>query len=540
MATTLTWKDGIDKFEWRPLGTPFTTSAAGRGFAYDMRAYATRRNPYIWYWSATTYMEKYNFASDEWMYTPTFTAVGGSIAAGSVPIFVPSGSDVKGVVGSSPTTTSITLATLPNSASIQPNEWADSGAGNGYVIRIIGNKDGASSGKIEERVIIANTSGTTPTVYWTTPLTFTPQVGDSYELLAGAIMLLGAGTTAAGFLKKYDVATGTLSGNLSVTNLAATIGTDAHYAMLDEQYKPYDRLCGEGFLVGTATYDSAAFGCLQATAIASTSITGQATGGDAAVLANEYRNFQIRIVEDTGTPAAVGQRRVITSHTAGASPVYTVAAWTTTPSSNAKYVIELNNDLLLWTGGNTVTYSKRLGFNADSNWSTAAAAGGAVQYANPPASLGNAGGCSEGCWSIEPDAAKSVRHSQIIVLRGAGTVTMYQFDIAAGANGVWSTIVPQTTPNTGFTTGTCSVKDTSNLNEGRHMYVCQSGLNRFYRFDLRNRNWEPMCFLRYAESTVTVGQRLALGIFFDGAVQIPIIYKLRNNGIEFFDLVITR
>ena len=64
---------------------------------------------------------------------------------------------------------------------------------------------------------------------------------------------------------------------------------------------------------------------------------------------NEYRNFQIRIVEDTVNPTAVGQRRNITSHTAGASPVYTVPAWTVTPSANANFVIENNGDrILLW------------------------------------------------------------------------------------------------------------------------------------------------------------------------------------------------
>ena len=71
----------------------------------------------------------------------------------------------------------------------------------------------------------------------------------------------------------------------------------------------YDTDPGKGF-----------FDVLTATATGATSITGTVAGADAAVLLNEYRNFQIRIVEDTVTPTAVGQRRNITSHTAGASP----------------------------------------------------------------------------------------------------------------------------------------------------------------------------------------------------------------------------
>lgn len=44
--------------------------------------------------------------------------------------------------------------------------------------------------------------------------------------------------------------------------------------------------------------------------------THSAFAGDSLVQANEYRNFQIRIVQDLVNPTAVGQRRVIASHTA--------------------------------------------------------------------------------------------------------------------------------------------------------------------------------------------------------------------------------
>ena len=72
-------------------------------------------------------------------------------------------------------------------------------------------------------------------------------------------------------------------------------------------------------VLGTYQYDaSGSTGrlALSATAIGASSITGQATGGDATLLANEYRNFQIRVVADLTNKTAVGQRRIITSHTA--------------------------------------------------------------------------------------------------------------------------------------------------------------------------------------------------------------------------------
>ena len=71
---------------------------------------------------------------------------------------------------------------------------------------------------------------------------------------------------------------------------------------------------------GSFTYDTG-LSALAATASGASTLTGQATGGDAVVAVNEYRNFQIRIVQDLVTPAAVGQRRIIASHTVGASPV---------------------------------------------------------------------------------------------------------------------------------------------------------------------------------------------------------------------------
>ncbi|WP_230679166.1 hypothetical protein, partial [Streptococcus pneumoniae] len=80
-------------------------------------------------------------------------------------------------------------------------------------------------------------------------------------------------------------------------------GTDSAFVALDEQYVPYNHLPGEGFVRGTFAHDTGRVS-LAATATAAGTITGQSVGGDLAVLANEYRNFQIRIVQDTVTPAA--------------------------------------------------------------------------------------------------------------------------------------------------------------------------------------------------------------------------------------------
>ena len=166
--------------------------------------------------------------------------------------------------------------------------------------------------------------------------------------MSGKVYMLSASTLAATIFRSFEIATNTLT-SLSNTNLNATISLDSSFVVLDEQYVPYDHIPGEGFVVDPAnTFNGGLHRCLKATATAAGSITGQATAGDATLLENEYRNFQIRIVEDVTEPTAVGQRRIIKSHTAGASPVYTIGAnWTVTPTATAKFVIEYPNLILL-------------------------------------------------------------------------------------------------------------------------------------------------------------------------------------------------
>jgi hypothetical protein len=541
MSTETNYKDLLDKPDWRPLALAQQVNGAGTCLSFDLRNDRCK-DPFLWHWYATTLIDKYLKANDEWGYSANFAAVGGTIAAGARSIDVPSHGPF-GTVGGTPTASSFTLSALPNGASVGINGFTDSGDKEGYKIRVIGNGPGGS-GKTETRMIAANSAGATPVISLSEPLTFTPQVTDRYEMPTGRNYLLGSGTTAAGFFKAYDIATDTISGNLSVTNLATTIGTGTDFLSLDEQLVPHDREPGEGYLVdGSVTYDSGSWvkNCLRATATSGASITGMASTGDYAVLANEYRNFQIRIVEDTTTPTAVGQRRKITSHTAGPGAVYTVPTWTVTPSNNAKFVIENNNDLLCWTGANAVTYSYAAGgFAADAAWSTAAVVGGATQYANPPASLGNAGGMSVLCSSITPDVQKNARHSHVLVFRGASTNTLYQLDIAGGPNGVWTTpTYGNQNTSTVFTTGSCLAQAPA-TNEGQYAYINLNAGPRVYRFNIKSRALEPFCYLRYGQSTARDGQRMATGCFIDGNKKIGVLYLLRSSGSELFDCVVLR
>ncbi len=544
MSTTLSFKDLIDLPEWRPLAVDPTATAAGHCVAWDLRNSADA-NPNVWHWNALTTLNLYNKFNDEWLTTAAFTTVGGSIAAGAGCIFVPSHGP-SGTIGGTPTTTSFTLAALPNSASVGTNQLANQGNGRGFKIRVYGSGSGGS-GKCEERLIVANTSGTTPVVTLDSALSFTPQTTDKYEILSGRVYLLGSGTTAAGFWKAYDVATGSISGNLATTNLASTIGTDFQAVVLDELYVPYNLNPGDGMISGSATYNGGLLKAVQATAADSTHITGSVM--PATLLANEFQNFQIRVVEDTVTPTSVGQRRRISAHGSGASGQFTVSsAWTVTPSSSAKFVVENNNDLLLWTNAATVTYSYAAGgFAADANWSTAAASGGAMQYANPPAAMG-AGCMAEASFGIVPDTAKNARNSHILWFRGAtrdgqgnmaATNTLAQLDIANGANGTWTSLTAYGTLGPTFTTGASCAYDPS-TNQGRYLYINGNATQRNYRFDLLNRVLEPFAYLRYAQGTAVLGGKLACYTFIDGATKLSFLWLLTSAGSTSFNVAIIR
>ena len=277
---------------------------------------------------------------------------------------------------------------------------------------------------------------------------------------------MSAGTLAAGCWKYYDIATNSFSANLATTNLPATLSTDSSFLALDEAYVPFDADPGDGY-----------FGNLTATATAATSITGQAAGGDAAVLANEYRNFQIRIVQDTVTPTAVGQRRNITSHTAGASPVYTVPAWTVTPSANAVvcHREQRRPDPLLGVGEQqhvTRTTSPRTR---------------GTRPRSPRALrrtlLARSTARRSSCVRTPQNRRGTVTCTSSVAARVA---TMDLFDIAGAATGAWTAAVVYGGSGMTFTTGTTVTPDPY-TGGGRFAFINPNGLQRCLKFDVKNR-----------------------------------------------------
>jgi hypothetical protein len=508
MATSFNFKNLFDIPEWRPMASSPATNGAGMCMAYDERSNADS-DPYIYLLSSVSGFQKFLPRTNEWLVLASPT-LAGTFGAGAACVFHPT-QGPRGALTTGNTTSKVVLSTaLP--AAVGINQLANRGDGVGYKIRIIDNASGAS-GKVEERFIVANTGGTTPTLWLDTPLTFTPTSGSAYEILSGRIFLLSAGTVAAGIWKYYDVATNSFSASLATANLPATIANDTALFDMSEANVPYNLNPGQGY-----------FGTLTATGSAAGTLTGTVAGADSAIAANEFRNFQIRIVQDTTTPTAVGQRRRITSHTAGASPVYTLASnWTVTPSTNAQYVVEYDDDkILCWTSSVATTFTYNITANT---WDTTTfgAKGGASA----------AGTMALGAFAIVADAGKNSKPSMIHVFRGAAAATLDVLDIAGGANGTWDNAVVISGGAPAFNTGTCGVYDSA-TNAGRYAYVNVNGTQRFLRYDVKNRVVEPYAYLPAAQVSPVVGGRLALCTFVDGASKMSALNLLSATSVAMY------
>jgi hypothetical protein len=524
------FKKVIDRQMWVQVAPTPNAHAAGGSLACDMRNDISR-NPFVYQLASATILNRFNGITKGWQFLGS-PALGGTFGAGAGMVFAPSFSLV-GVVGAGSTTSLVTTNTVITAVGV--NMLANRGGSGeyGFRVRITGNSVGGS-GKVEERWIVGNTSGTKPTLSLDTALTFTPAAGDTYEILGGRLFMLSAGALAATIFRSYEVSTNTLA-SLTNTNLPATISTDFSGIALDEQYVPYDRKPGEGFIVGAGTYDASGIvkNCLTATNSAAGTLTGQATAGDASVLANEYRNFQIRIVEDTAIPTAVGQRRIIASHTAGASPVYTLGSnWAVIPSATAKYVIEYPNQLLVWSSATAVTYTYNY-TNATQNNGTNSIAAGAwsiTYFGNRGGNMG-AGCTSFASFGIEPDVNKNARHSHIFSFRGGNVNTLDMLDIAGGTTGLWSDAIDYDGKAPLLNTGSCG-KYAPVDNEGRFGYIniyVASVTNQIYRFDVKNRVLQAFTPTDWIQAgTAAAGDRVATYCAIDGSDKYTLVFLLAH------------
>jgi hypothetical protein len=518
-----TFKKVIDRMIWAQVSPSPNSHGTGLCVASDLRSDLSR-NPFVYQLASATVLNRFNIVSKAWILVQS-PSLAGTFGAGATVAFAPSFGAV-GTIAAGATTTSVTLSTALATA-VGLNMLANRGGSGeyGFKLRIID----TTAGKTEERYIVGNTAGTTPVITVDNAFSFTPASGARYEILAGRVFMLNAGTVAANIWRSLEVSTNTLSTGLSTTGLPATIGTDSSIMVLDEQHTPFDCLPGEGLIKGAFTYDTnlVAKKALTATASGASSLTGQATLGDAVVIANEYRNFQVRIVQDTVTPAAVGQRRIIASHTAGPSAVYTLGtAWTTQPSSSAKYVIELPNLLLLRSSATTTVYAYNYTDATINNGTNNITAGSwSTTYFGVAPAANAAGGLWVPSWGIQPDPARNARHSFCYFFRG-GATTLDVLDIAGSITGTWTGAITYD-GSVSITTGTSGSYSPFG-NEGRMFYMniyTASAFNQIFRFDVKNRVLSPYTPTDWLQSgTAAQGNRMATYAAIDGADLYDVVF----------------
>jgi hypothetical protein len=508
----------IDLPTWRPLDAMITAgnisqgSVAGSVFISDLRAsrYANRN---FWFFVAATILYQHNTQTNDHLQlnSPGLTGVFGVGAGG---VFTPS-LGPNGTIAAGATTTTFTLTTvLP--ASVGANQLK------GLRVRII---DNVTTGFTGEGTVLGNTAGTTPLITLETPLTFTPATGARYEFLSGRVYLLSSGLLAAGSWKYYDVATNSYSGNLSIVNLPATVSIDSSLVALDALHTPTTTGVSNGSNIASCNGEVGGFfGNITATGVSATSITGTVAGIDAALAANEFRNFQIRIIQDTTAPTAVGQRRRITSHTGGASPVYTVPAWTVNPSANAVFVIENNDDILLWSSAVTTTFCYKPSLDT---WDT-------TSYAVRPTAM------AAGCLSFQGfggkyDTTKNNKYSNVWSFPG-GNSLLYALDIAGGTTGLWSASIPYDNQSSLIVFGASAgisydaVKDRAIITATQ---LAGIGVGT-YLFEPSTITLFPYKRVPLAAGTVIGGNRTATSVFTDGLDKICYAYHVPSTVTTIF------
>ena len=177
------FKRVIDRMAWVQTAPSPNAHAAGGGIATDLRNDLSR-NPFVYQLVSNTVLNRYNAVTKGWNFVVS-PALAGTFGAGAGAVFAPS-HGLTGAIAAGASTTSIPTSTTITA--VAPNMFANRGGSGdfGFRVRITGSASG-SSGKVEERWIIGNTGGTTPTLLLDAALSFTPVAGDVYEILGGRV-----------------------------------------------------------------------------------------------------------------------------------------------------------------------------------------------------------------------------------------------------------------------------------------------------------------------------------------------------------------
>jgi hypothetical protein len=300
---------------------------------------------------------------------------------------------------------------------------------------------------------------------------------------------VNSGGTQGSTWRFYDFATNTWSANLSITNLAASIGTDARViatpSWIDTDYVKFHEFLATG-TGGSAVEDSTANWAI-----------------------DQWKNFQVRIVSGTGA----GQIRTVASNTA--TLLTLTAAWTTPPDIDSTISIEGNDDFIYCMGNAAVTlYRYSISTNTWSVLTPAVARGG-----NPGGNLSGhwVWDCSDSAWT---NTNSIINGRRIYSFRGGASNVLDYYDIAANT---WVNSIVYGPAFETFTTGTRYSYN------GNFLYIQKDATHRFYKYSFVTSELLPFAQLQYPSGGARVGDCMFDVIYKDGATKITYIYNLINN-----------
>jgi hypothetical protein len=321
----------------------------------------------------------------------------------------------------------------------------------------------------------------------------------TFVLLTGRFYILSAGVLAAGAFKYWDFATATWSGNLTITTLPATVGTDSRLVCTSSAIGLSSASAGTGlsFASGTSTGSNT-----------STTLNNSAKTWTV----NQWTNSQVRITSGTGA----GQVRTIASNTATALTVS--AAWTVTPDATSVYSIEGNDDHIYYFGSAAVA-AMRYSISGNA-WTLLAP--GAARSGAPGAGLSAhwVYGCTAPNWGNE---SAIINGRRIYSFRGAGSAVLDYFDTAATT---WVSAVTYGNNGELPTGGASWTYDGEN-----RIYLsvpAVSGFVRFAAFDLYANALQPIGTLPYIQGALVVGDKLTVQSWDDG-LGVPAKYLYQES-----------
>ena len=525
-----TLKFGLDKMVFEQMTPALAITSTGQFVIYDQEGIEDK----VMLIGSNALAYLYSHENDGWITLPS-PALAGTFGAGACGCFKNTGPNGTATAGS--TTTITTNLTIPRGL-------------NGYVVRITG---GTNAG--QERVILSNTTGTNAVI--TVKDAFPAPIDNTstYVLMTGRYYVLGAGTLAAGSFKYWDRALSAWSGNLSITNFAASWGTegrmvatgacqtsrDSHFDgsivsststvmtvnakfTTNEHINRTIRII-EGTGVGQVRYITAntedtitvnAAFSVTPTSSSKFMITGifggKATSGGATTITNaaktwtndQWINFQVRIAAGTG----VGQVRTITDNDATS---LTVAAWTTQPDNTSYYVIEGNDDYI-YVSGNNATAFYRYSISANT-WSTMTVAPATRGIGH---SLDWIVNISDSSWNNE---SNNLVGRYIYSFRGTATSTLSRYDITTNS---WENLTYGNQAET-FTTGSCACADRNEI------YISKENTGRVFRYIIPQNRIESFGTFPYPNSTAVAGNKMWTYNYTEKDDYVKFVYYLSHS-----------